>query len=180
MPERNPRSFVLDAATAALVLIAAVVVVHDRVLPALAERARLDPGERIGDALEFRGLATGDTVGLDVDAPSLIVVFRSTCPVCEETAPEWAALARLGADRVFAVGLDADTIATAWVESRIAGVVEAVKPLYPDRFLDRLRIRAVPTTLLFEGKRLALARVGPLQSDDHARIRRAFRDRGVR
>lgn len=169
---RISRSLVLDAATMALVAVAGATLIHDRVLPAIADRARLDPGDR-AERLQFRGIASGDTVGLADDAPSLVVVFRSTCPVCEETAPDWAELARLAPGRLFPVGLESEAAAADWTDRKLAGV-EPVVPLDPAWFIDRLRIRAVPTTLLFEGRRLALARVGPLRPDDRALIRRAF------
>lgn len=176
MVRHFPRRFLLDAATAGLVAIALLTLVQDRLLPAFAERERLDPGDSVDRELRFRGLTSGDTVALSEHEPSLVVVFKSTCPVCEETAPDWAALGRLGADRVFAVGLEAEHSAAAWAQRKLAGV-EAVVPVDPGRFIDRLRIRAVPTTLLFEGRRLELARIGPLQPEDRARIRRAFRAR---
>lgn len=172
MAIRFSRSSVLDAATVILVAAASVLLVHDRVVPALAERARLDPGDR-ADGLQFRGLASGDTVGLVDDAPSLVVVFRSTCTICDETAPDWATLGRLAPGRLFPVGLEPEGTAADWADRKLAGV-EPVVPIDPDWFIDRLRIRAVPTTLLFEGRRLALARIGPLHPDDRARIRRAF------
>lgn len=171
------RTTVLDLCTAGLVLVALTVLARDRVLPALADRARMDPGETASTEFRFRRLATGDTMGLDSVRPSLLVVFRSTCPVCEQTAPDWRALARLAPDRTFAIGLDADSVAAAWAKRRVPGVA-AVAPVEPTVFLDRLRIRAVPTTLLFEGRRLSLARVGPLRPEDHARIRRAFAPSG--
>lgn len=173
---RISRSTALDAATLVLVAVAVVTLAHDRVLPALADRARLDPGDR-AESLLFRDLASGDTVGLVEDLPSLVVVFQSTCPVCEETAPDWVELHRLASRRLFAVGLEAAASAADWAERQLPGV-ELVVPLDPEWFTDRLRIRAVPTTLLFEGHRLVLSRVGPLQPDDHARIHRAFRGVG--
>lgn len=172
MGTRITRGSVLDAATIALVVVAGAMLVHDRVLPALADRARLDPGDR-AETLRFREIASGDTVGLEDDAPSLVVVFRSTCPICEETAPDWAELARLAPGRLFPVGLEAESAAADWTGRKLSGV-EPVVPLDPAWFVDRLRIHAVPTTMLFDGRRLVLSRVGPLQLDDRARIHRAF------
>lgn len=173
MALRFTRSLLLDAATAGLVVVAGATLVHDRLLPVLAERSRLDPGEIVEGELRFRRVGTGDTVGLGDDQTSLVVVFKSTCPVCEETAPSWAALTRLAPHRVFPVGLEADSAAAAWVSQKLPPV-EAVRPLRPAAFLDRLRIRAVPTTLLFEGRKLTLARIGPLPPEDIARIRGAI------
>ncbi|MGD8496276.1 MAG: hypothetical protein PVF05_08795 [Gemmatimonadales bacterium] len=173
MAVRFSRRLVLDVATASLVIMAGLALVHDRLLPALAERQRLDPGETVGEPFRFRQLASGDSLGLADGEPSLVVVFKSTCPVCEETAPAWAALARLAPDRVFAIGLEADEPAAAWVREKLP-TARAVRPLEPASFIDLLRIRAVPTTLLFEGRRLSLARIGPLPPEDLARIRRAL------
>lgn len=173
MTLRISRRVVLDAATAGLLVVAGLMLVHDRLIPALAERSRLDPGERVDGDLRFRLVNAGDTVGLADDVPTLVLVFKSSCPVCEETAPSWAALARLAPSRVFPIGLESDDAAAAWVAQKLAPV-EAVQPLAPAAFIDRLRIRAVPTTLLFVGRRLVLARIGPLPPDDVDRIRGAF------
>lgn len=171
------RSTLLDLATAGLVAVAAAVLVHDRVLPALEERGRLDPGDRAGEAVRLRTLGTGDTVSLREDGAAVLLVYRSTCPVCEETSPTWARLAATAPGRVFPIGLESDSAAAAWVAERLPGL-EAVAPLDPAAFVDRLRIRAVPTTLLFEHGRLVISRIGPLQSNDQARIRRALRGAG--
>jgi thiol-disulfide isomerase/thioredoxin len=173
MTLRISRRVVLDAATAGLLIVAGLMLVHDRLMPALAERGRLDPGEHVDGDLRFRLVNTGDTVGLADHVPTLVVVFKSSCPVCEETAPSWAALARLAPNRVFPVGLESDDTAAAWVAQKLAPV-EAVRPLATAAFIDRLRIRAVPTTLLFVGRKLVLARIGPLPPDDVARIRGAL------
>ena len=168
------RRFILDAATAGLVLVAGATVVRDRVLPAVAERGRVDPGDTVEPPLRLRTLGRGDTIDVPDGGPALVVVFRSSCPVCEDSAPDWAALARLLPDRVYAIGLEADTAAAAWVAANVPGV-RAAAPVKAAEFLDRLRIRAVPTTMLFEGRRLGLSRIGPLLPEDRARIDRALR-----
>lgn len=174
---RISRSTLLDLATAGLVAVAAATLVHDRVLPLLAERGRLDPGDRAGEIARFRSIRTGDTLRLREDGASVLVVFRSTCPVCEETAPAWARLAAVAPHRVFAVGLESDSAAAAWVTRRLPDL-EALSPVDPARFVDRLRIRAIPTTLLFEDGRLVFSRIGPLEANDRDRIRRALRGTG--
>lgn len=173
MALRISRRFLLDAATAGLVVVAGLMLVHDRLIPALAERGRLDPGESVEEDLRFQLVSAGDTVGLVDEVPTLVLVFKSSCPVCEETAPSWAALAGLAPDRVLPIGLESDDAAAAWVAEHLAPV-EAVRPLEPAAFIDRLRIRAVPTTLLFAGRKLVLARIGPLPPDDVLRIRGAL------
>ena len=174
MTRRRARTLVLDIATLGLVVVAAGTLVHDRLLPALAERDRLDPGDRVTSSLEFRPLGGGPAVDVAAAEPTLVVVFRSSCPICEETAPDWKELARLAPGRVLAVGLESDSAASAWVADHVPGV-RPVVPRDPAGFLDRLRIRAVPFTLLFENGRLAMARVGPLTPADRDRIRDAFR-----
>lgn len=168
------RSFILDAATVGLVVVAIATLARDRVMPAFAERGRIDAGEILDPPLRFRTLERADTLAFPGPASSLLVVFRSSCPVCEETAPDWATVARTRPERVYAVGLEADSAAAAWVTANVAGI-RTVVPLEVDEFLDRLRIRAVPTTMLFEGRRLTLSRIGPLLPDDLARIDRALR-----
>lgn len=174
---RISRSTLLDLATAGLVAVAAATLVHDRVLPLLEERGRLDPGDRAGEAARLRAVGTGDTVSIREDGPALLLVFRSTCPVCEETSPTWARLAATAPDRVYPIGLESDSAAAAWVADRLPDL-EAVAPLDPARFVDRLRIRAIPTTLLFEDGRMVFSRIGPLQADDRDRIRSALRGTG--
>lgn len=172
------RSTLLDLATAGLVLAALGTLVQDRVLPALDERGRLDPGDRVGDTVRLRAIGQGDTVSVREEGTALLLVFRSTCPVCEETAPEWARLAAVAPDRVLAVGLESDSSAASWVAGRLPAL-RAVAPLDPADFVDRLRIRAVPTTVLVEDGRLVLSRIGSLRTDDRARIRRALRGTGT-
>lgn len=172
------RSTLLDVATTGLVLVALVALVRDRVLPALEERARLDPGDRAGEIGWFRAIGDGDTMRIHEDGGTLLLVFRSTCPVCESSAPTWAGLARAAPERVLPVGLESDSSAGSWVAEHLPGL-DAVAPLDPTAFVDRLRIRAVPTTLLFEDGRLILSRIGPLQEDDQARIDRALRGTGT-
>lgn len=174
---RISRSTLLDLATGGLVAVAAAVLVHDRILPALEERDRLDPGEPMDESIGFRSIGTGDTVQLTDDGGALLLVFRSTCPVCEETAPNWSRLAASAPHRVLPIGLEGDSAAAAWVADRLPGL-DAAAPLDPPDFVDRLRIRAVPTTLLFERGRLVFSRIGPLQADDRARIERVLRDSG--
>ncbi|MDX1577053.1 MAG: hypothetical protein R3266_01155 [Gemmatimonadota bacterium] len=174
------RSALLDVATAGLVVAALATLVRDRVLPALEERARLDPGDRAGEIAWFRTIGGGDTVRIREEGGTLLLVFRSTCAVCESSAPTWAGLALAAPERVFPIGLEDDASATAWVAERLpVPGLAAAAPLDPAAFVDRLRIRAVPTTLLFEDGRLVLSRIGPLQADDKARIDRVLRGAGT-
>jgi len=61
----------------------------------------------------------------------------------------------------------------AWLKEMVP-TADAVAALDLSKFLDRFRIRAVPTTLLLAHGRLELVRIGPLQSDDLIRIDQVF------
>lgn len=164
---------VLNVATGLLAVAAAFLLVNDRVLPALAERSRVDEGETVGDPLLLRALDDGSTIRIGEDDAAVLVLFQSTCPVCERTAPDWAALAAAAPFRLFAMGLETDTAAIGWRERKLPGV-RLVSPLERSDFMERFRIRAVPTTLLFVRGRLLLHRIGPLLPEDVARIGRAL------
>lgn len=164
---------VLNSLTALVAIAAACMLVNDRVLPALAERANVAEGESIGGPLLLRGLEGGDTIRVGSDAAAVLVLFQSTCPVCERTAPDWAQLSAAAPGRVMAIGLEADTAALRWRASKLPGV-RLVSPFDRSAFLERFRIRAVPTTLLFVRGRLLLHRIGPLLPEDLARIGRAI------
>ncbi|MGI9038430.1 MAG: TlpA family protein disulfide reductase [Gemmatimonadota bacterium] len=164
---------VLNALTALVAVAAAFMLVNDRVLPALAERTNVSEGESVGDPLLLRGMDGADTIRIGADDTAVLVLFQSTCPVCERTAPDWAGLAAAAPGRLFAIGLEADADALEWRERELSGV-RLVSPFDRSAFLERFRIRAVPTTLLFVRGRLLMHRIGPLLPEDLARIGRAL------
>lgn len=170
---RISRNTVLNVLTGTIVLAAAAGFVNDRVRPALAERARLDPGDRIGNPVLLRRIARDDTLGLNGESPTVLFVFQSTCDVCERVSPSWLSLSRSLGIRPLAMGLEADSTSVAWLRERVP-TAEPVAALDLSMFLDRFRIRAVPTTLLLADGRLQLMRIGPLQSDDLILIDRVF------
>ncbi len=170
---RISRNTVLNVLTGAIALAATAGFVNDRVRPALAERTRLDPGDRIGKPVLLRRIAGDDTVRLNGKAPALLFVFQSTCDVCERNSPAWRTLARSAGIRPLAMGLETDSAAVAWLREKVP-MAEPVAALDLSMFLDRFRIRAVPTTLLLAEGRLQLMRIGPLQSADLTRIGRVF------
>ena len=169
----RPRDVVLNLLTAAVAVTAVVVLVNDRVLPMLAERARVDPEDAIKSPVLLRRIVPNDTVDLVGADPRLLVVFQSTCDVCERVSPSWQGLAAANHIRPMALGLDRDSVSVDWL-SRHLPAAEAVAAVDLSGLLDRFRIRAVPTTILVAGGRLHLRRLGPLRSDDIVRIRRAF------
>lgn len=170
---RVSRDALLNVATVTIALAAATVFVNDRVRPAIAERARLDPGESLGEPLLLRRISTGDTLALSAEDPTLVLVFQSTCNVCERLAPVWQTVAQSVGARPLALGLESDSAAVAWLKEKVPAA-EPVAALDLSIILDRFRIRAVPTTLLLAEGRLQLARIGPLQSDDLIKIDQAF------
>lgn len=170
---RISRDALLNVATVTIALAAGTVFVNDRVRPAIAERARLDPGESLGEPLLLRKISTGDTISLGGSAPTLVIVFQSTCNVCERLAPVWQSVAQSVGARLLALGLESDSAAVVWLRRQVP-MADPVAALELSKFLDRFRIRAVPTTLLLAEGQLQLIRIGPLQSDDLIRIDQAF------
>jgi hypothetical protein len=164
---------VLNLLTVTVAVTAGVVLVNDRVRPMLAERARLDPGDAIEDPVLVRRIVPHDTVNLVGAEPKLLVVFQSTCDVCERVSPSWQDLAAANHTRPMALGLDADSVSIDWLSKHLPAA-EAVAAVDLSGLLDRFRIRAVPTTILLAEGRLQLSRLGPLRSDDIVRINRAF------
>ncbi|TFG63292.1 MAG: hypothetical protein E4H28_06585 [Gemmatimonadales bacterium] len=167
------RDVFLNALTGTIALAAVSALVTDRVRPAIAERARLDPGESLGAPLLLRRIAQNDTLPLSGEDPALLIVFQSTCDVCERVAPVWRTIAKSVGARPLALGLESDSASLAWLRDKVP-TAEAVAAVDLSIFLDRFRIRAVPTTLLLADGRLQLIRIGPLQSDDLITIDRVF------
>lgn len=170
---RPSRDVWLNVVTVILALAAVTAFVNDRVRPAIAERARLDPGESIGEPLLVRRIRQNDTLTLGGGEPALVIVFQSTCAVCERVAPVWRSIAQSVDTRPLALGLESDSASVAWLKEKVP-TADAVAALDLSKFLDRFRIRAVPTTLLLAQGRLELVRIGPLQSDDLIRIDQVF------
>jgi len=176
---RRYRDAVLNLLTAAVALTAIVVLVNDRVRPMLAERARFDPGDAIEGPVLLRRIVPEDTVDLVGSDPALLVVFQSTCDVCERVSPRWQGLAAANHTRPMALGLDADSVSVDWLSENFPAA-EAVAAVDLTGLLDRFRIRAVPTTILLADGRLQLSRLGPLRSDDIVRIHQAFAGRAAK
>jgi len=170
---RITRDVTLNVLTGAIALAAVGSLANDRLRPMLAERGRLDPGEAVETPILLRRIMRSDTVGVIGADPTLVVVFQSTCDVCERLSPTWQGLATAVGTRPIAVALEADSTAVSWLAANLPSAV-GVSPLDLSAFLDRFRIRAVPTTILLAAGRLQMIRLGPLQSDDIARIHRAF------
>ncbi len=170
---RISRDSLLNVATATIALTAVTVFVNDRIRPAIAEHARLDPGESLGKPLLLRTISTGDTIPLTGADPTLVIVFQSTCDVCERVAPEWRRIAQSIGARLLALGLESDSAAVVWLNRRIP-MAEPVTAIELSILLDRFRIRAVPTTLLLAEGQLQLVRIGPLQTGDLIAIDQAF------
>jgi hypothetical protein len=170
---RISRNTVLNVLTGAIALAAAASFVNDRVRPALAERARLDPGDRIDNPVLLRRIVRDDTLRLNGESPTVLLVFQSTCDVCERESAAWRTLSQSLGIRPLAMGLEADSTSVAWLRERVP-TAEPVTALDHSKFLDQFRIRAVPTTLLLAEGRMQLMRIGPLQSDDLIRIDQVF------
>lgn len=161
----------LNSATWLLTAGAVALVVHERVVPWVRETAIVDPGESVSEP-DLRDASTGDSVRFVRGVPTLVLVFRSTCPACQRALPGWREAMRSGAWQVLAVGLESVPAAAAYVGSNLPGA-RLVRPASPQEFTWKYRIRVVPTTLAIDREgRLALRRAGPLEADDLADLRR--------
>lgn len=157
----------LDLGTGALVVTALAVVIHDRVVPELRRRAEVEVGEELPDDLDYRLLASNDTVAAAEPGPALHLVFQSTCPACARTLPGWREIltARPGV-RSYAVGLEEADRALAYVRDHLPEAL-AVRPVAEAAFIRHLKIRVVPTTLVTDaGGRLAWRKDGVLAGAD--------------
>lgn len=146
---RSTRDRLLDAGTGLLLAAAAAFLIQDRVLPALRGERAVEVGGSLPRELAFEALASRDTVMVPAGATTLLLVLQSSCPACRAVSPAWADLLRRRDPevRVLAVAMEAPDDGLAYVRSRLPGAL-AVRPLVPERFLQILRVRAVPTTLV--------------------------------
>lgn len=145
--------------------------VRERLVPWILERSVVDPGEAVGEAPVLIDAGTGDSLPLAGEAAHLLLVFRSTCPTCEQALPAWNRLARSSRWRTTAIGLETAGAAAAYASERIPAARVAV-PRDPDRFTRRFRISVVPTTLVIDrGGRLVARHAGPPEEADLEALR---------
>lgn len=93
---------VLNALTALVAVAAAFMLVNDRVLPALAERANVGEGESVGDPLLLRGIDGADTIRIGSDDAAVLVLFQSPVPsanVPPPIGPDWLPRRRVACSR---------------------------------------------------------------------------------
>lgn len=171
MAKRRKREWILDGLVVLLAVVALSFLVRDRLLPWLADRSVLDPGETVRDAPSLLDARTGRPMRLEPEAGHLLLVFRSTCPACARAWPGWKRLARDGRWLVTAVGLEAGEAAAAYVGRRLPSARIAT-PADVTEFTRRFRIGVVPTTLVIDrGGRLAARHAGPLEEPDIEALR---------
>lgn len=162
----------LNGATALLLVVAAALLVRDRVLPAWRALQVTEVGEQVPGKLSLAALASGDTLTLDRLAPSLLLFFQSTCPACTRNLPAWRRLLaeRPEGLRPVAVGLERTETALAYAREELPGSL-AVRPVDRSRTLRLLDVEAVPTTQLVGADgRLLWSRSGVLTAEDVARL----------
>ncbi len=172
MAKRKRGQLALDILVAGVAMLALTLFVRERLVPWILERYVLDPGELVDEVPALLDARTGAGVSPPEGRGSLLLVFRSTCPVCEDAVPAWNRLAAGDEWEVTAVGLEDAVPAAAYVDRHMPGLPVAV-PADLDRFARRFRITVVPTTLLIDREgRLAARHAGPLEASVVSEIRR--------
>lgn len=167
MPRRALRQWLLNGLTAGAVLAALAVVWTDRIAPAVSDDGAVAVGGEVASKMSLLRVPANEPVAPRDIATSLLVVFQSTCAVCDRVSPEWSKLAERAPGRVFAVGLEEDASAATWIRRVVPGAVH-VRPAVRSKFVESLGLRAVPTTILLDGGELALRHIGPLGPDEFA------------
>jgi thiol-disulfide isomerase/thioredoxin len=172
MAGRKSLERVLDIVVGLTAALALLFLVRERVLPWVAERSVIDPGEEVPAEPWLVDAETGDSVFLQPGAAQLLLVFRSTCPTCERAVPAWNRLSKHRAWTTTAVGLEGADAAAGYAGERLPEVLAAV-PRDIERFTTRFRIGVVPTTLVIDrGGRLVARHAGPLEESDIEALRR--------
>jgi len=171
MAKRGSRAWILDGLVALMTVVALTFLVRERVLPWLADRSVVDPGETVRDAPALLDARTGEPIRFEPGDGHLMLVFRSTCPACARAWPGWRRLARDGRWMVTAIGLEAAEAAATYAGTRLPSARIAV-PSDLEEFTRRFRIGVVPTTLVIDrGGRLAARHAGPLEDPDVEALR---------
>ena len=171
MASPKRRQLALDILVGLMAVVALSFVVRERLVPWLAERSVVDPGEAVREAPALVDAVTGDSLLFRQDAHTLLLVFRSTCPTCEQTAPAWTRLSTSAEWLTTAIGLEDPEGAAAYARVHLPAARVAV-PADIDRFTRRFRIGVVPTTLVIDrGGRLVARHAGPLEESDIETLR---------
>jgi hypothetical protein len=162
----------LDIVVGLTAVVALSFVVRERLVPWIAERSVVDPGEVIREAPALIDAETGDSLPFRQDTHNLLLVFRSTCPTCERTAPAWNVLSTSEEWLTTAIGLEDPGGAVTYASVHLPAARVAV-PVDIDQFTRRFRIGVVPTTLVIDrGGRLVARHAGPLEESDVEALRR--------
>ena len=141
MARRKRRELALDILVGLAAALALSFLVRERLVPWIAERAVLDPGETLREAPSLLDARTGDSIQFREDAAMVLLVFRSTCPTCERAVPAWSRLVTGGPKQTMAVGLEGPATAADYVGERLPGVRVTVPRYWPRSCWAELRAR---------------------------------------
>jgi hypothetical protein len=154
MASPKRRELALDVLVGLMAIVALSFVVRERLVPWIAERSVVDPGEAVGEAPALIDAQTGDSLLFRRDSHNLLLVFRSTCPTCQQTAPAWRRLSTSAEWLTTAIGLEDPEGAVTYSRVHLPAT-------------RRFRIGVVPTTLVIDrGGRLVARHAGPLEESD--------------
>lgn len=145
--KENRSGRALHVSTGILLLLGGALLLSER-LPTRTGGSQLHRGDAVPSDLEVRSLAAGDTLPLFTGVPTLVLVYRSTCPACAENLPGWIRLTEelSGVTRIFAVPLEPRGPGLDYARRHLAPAL-AVRPLDPERFLRVFDVRGVPATI---------------------------------
>ena len=153
--------------TCLVLLLAVGLLVHDRLLPELRRAGEVEVGEAVPKVLAYHGLASDRLEGPVSRGPAIHLVFQSGCPACGRNLPRWEEiLAARPEVRSYAVGIEPPEPGLRYARRHLPTAIP-VRPTDEREYLRRLRIHAVPATLLVDGTgRLVWRGLGVLGSAD--------------
>lgn len=165
--------------TGLVLLLAVGLLVHDRLLPELRRAGEVEVGEAVPEALAYQNLASHRLEGPVAPGPAIHLVFQSGCPACGRNLPRWEEILSARPEvRSYAVGIEPPEPGLRYARRHLPTAIP-VRPTEEREYLRRLRIHAVPATLVVDGAgRLVWRGLGVLGSADVEEILGQLPSRG--
>lgn len=137
--------------TGLVLLLAVGLLVHDRLLPELRRAREVEVGESVPEELGYHNLASDQPEGPVSRGPAVHLIFQSGCPACRRNLPRWEEiLSARPAVRSYAVGIEPPEPGLRYARRHLPTAIP-VRPFDEREYLGRLRVHAVPATLVVDG-----------------------------